>query len=675
MKLRTKLVALSLLTLLLPWSGWKLLQEMERFLRDTQEGALLSSARTLAGALPVGYQTRLLYLPERFVPLRTFARQPVLDGYSDDWPGAGQGLEFSSGDGALQVSLLAGSFEDRLYLLFEVSSEASRLASPDSFRATDTAEGIVLLARNPRGLFSFTIKPEAPGPIQLRSDREDAGQLDGYWLDREKGYRVELALAGAASNTDISFQVQDTLAGQPGSRRRLAGPMTNPAQPGWISLAAEWRELSGWFARSEVAAARTWLVDSQGWVLADSGQESSAAPAAGQGTPQTTWLQRLMYRLVAGSRTELLDPPPDDPVRLDSEVVERALSGQEAISWTQDLDTANVHNTVAAPVILQGGVRGAIVMQSTSEGLLLATNRVLGRLLLTTLALTFGLAAGLWYFATRLSRRVRRLSTAVSSAMRDSARPESLPLREDRDELGELARNNQKLLRAVADYSQYLQTLAGKLSHELKTPLAITRSSLDNLSSQALDSESHRFLERAREGVDRQAAIVRAMSEASRLEASIAVAEWEEIDLLEFVRRCVDSYRSVHEGRLLRTDLPPGEIMINCAPDLLAQALDKLVDNAMTLSGADDEVTVLVEDTSEACELAVRNTGSSLPRELADRLFDSLVSLREKRGAAPHLGLGLYIVRLVAEAHNGKATACNLADGQGVEFRITLPKR
>ena len=48
MKLRTKLVALSLLTLLLPWSGWKLLQELEGFLREAQQGALLASARTMA---------------------------------------------------------------------------------------------------------------------------------------------------------------------------------------------------------------------------------------------------------------------------------------------------------------------------------------------------------------------------------------------------------------------------------------------------------------------------------------------------------------------------------------------------------------------------------------------------------------------------------------------------
>jgi signal transduction histidine kinase len=211
------------------------------------------------------------------------------------------------------------------------------------------------------------------------------------------------------------------------------------------------------------------------------------------------------------------------------------------------------------------------------------------------------------------------------------------------------------------------------LSHELKTPLAITRSSLDNLASKELDDESRRFLERAQEGVNRQAAIVRAMSEASRLEAAIGVAEWETIDLCDLVRRCADGYRSAYPGRKLLTRLPAQQIRYRCAPDLLAQALDKLVDNAMSLSGQEDEVSLILQAGDGCFELLVRNTGSRLPAELQERLFDSLVSIREKRGVGPHLGLGLYIVRLVAEAHNGGVDASEQLGGKGVEFRITLP--
>jgi signal transduction histidine kinase len=115
-------------------------------------------------------------------------------------------------------------------------------------------------------------------------------------------------------------------------------------------------------------------------------------------------------------------------------------------------------------------------------------------------------------------------------------------------------RNNEKLLRAVADYKQYLQTLAVSLSHELKTPLAITRSSLENLSSQPLGAEAQQFLQRAQEGVDRQAAIVRAMSESSRLEAAIRLAEWEQADLAELVNRCVQGYNAAHPGRQVQAD-------------------------------------------------------------------------------------------------------------------------
>jgi signal transduction histidine kinase len=314
-------------------------------------------------------------------------------------------------------------------------------------------------------------------------------------------------------------------------------------------------------------------------------------------------------------------------------------------------------------------------VQSSSEGLLLVTNRALGRLLFTTLALALGLAAGLWYFASRLSRRVRRLSGAVSRAMEDRVEPESLPLRRDRDELGELARNNEKLLRAVADYSQYLQTLAGKLSHELKTPLAITRSSLDNLSSQDLDPASRRFLERAQEGVERQSAIVRAMSEASRLEAAIGAADWERVDLAELIGRCAAGYRTLYVGRKLVLQLPPAPVSMHCAPDLLAQALDKLVDNAFSLTGPDDVVTISLQRAANGCELAVRNSGSTLPEDFKERLFDSLVSVRARRGAEPHLGLGLYIVRLVVAAHGGEVSARNLPASAGVEFLIRLPLR
>ena len=87
---------------------------------------------------------------------------------------------------------------------------------------------------------------------------------------------------------------------------------------------------------------------------------------------------------------------------------------------------------------------------------------------------------------------------------------------------------------------------------------------------------------------------------------------------------------------------------------MLTPSTNKLVDNAFSLIGPDDRVSIELRSAGDAYEMAVCNTGTVLPDDFKERLFDSLVSLRSKRGAEPHLGLGLYIVRLVVAAHNGE---------------------
>jgi len=58
---------------------------------------------------------------------------------------------------------------------------------------------------------------------------------------------------------------------------------------------------------------------------------------------------------------------------------------------------------------------------------------------------------------------------------------------------------------------------------------------------------------------------------------------------------------------------------------------------------------------------------------MKNHLFDSMVSMREKRGKQPHLGLGLYIVRLIVEYHHGTVRADNKKDNKGVVFTVNFP--
>jgi len=318
MKLKTKVVALSLLTLLLPWSAWKLLQELERYLRETQETALLGSARMVAASMPLEFRTALLFAPDRYLMLRPLQRAPSLDGYADEWPGADQTQQFPSAGGYATVRVLAGSHAGRLYLLVDAEAAPD---NPEAFSRAVTelrSAGLALLTRDPRGMNRFSIRPGAPGPLQLRSEVGGAGQGEGYWLDTQRGFRVELSLPEGDENSDVSVEI--------------TGPDT-PLR--WLRLLPPWERLSTWLASTVGESSRAWFVDREGWVLADSGfrveqQYPDAAPP-----PRTTWLQRLIYRLVADAEMELREEGAGRPVRLTDDAVTRALAGQEAIGWSQ----------------------------------------------------------------------------------------------------------------------------------------------------------------------------------------------------------------------------------------------------------------------------------------------------------------------------------------------------
>jgi two-component system, OmpR family, sensor histidine kinase ChvG len=109
-------------------------------------------------------------------------------------------------------------------------------------------------------------------------------------------------------------------------------------------------------------------------------------------------------------------------------------------------------------------------------------------------------------------------------------------------------------------------------------------------------------------------------------------------------------------------------------PDAIAQLLDKLIENANDFAPREGAIRVSLAAAAGArcASLAVENDGPALPQSMVNRLFDSMVSLRSPQPAREggHLGLGLYIVRLVAEHHGGNVRAMNLAGEGGARFEV-----
>lgn len=151
----------------------------------------------------------------------------------------------------------------------------------------------------------------------------------------------------------------------------------------------------------------------------------------------------------------------------------------------------------AAPVRVQGRTRAALLLERQSEALLLSGQAAGGLLLVTVLVLlVVGLA--LFGFAGRLSAgRIRALSRAERAIAREGRDAWGFVASRAGNE-GDLSRSFARLLEEVSAYSAYLCGLAGTLSHELHTPIAVVCSSLENLESEALAAPAWTYVERAR---------------------------------------------------------------------------------------------------------------------------------------------------------------------------------
>ena len=230
------------------------------------------------------------------------------------------------------------------------------------------------------------------------------------------------------------------------------------------------------------------------------------------------------------------------------------------------------------------------------------------------------------------------------------------------------------MLERLAQYHDYLEQLGSRLSHEFRTPIAVVRSSLDNLKMHSLPEDASIYVQRAEQGISRLSAMLSRMSEARRIEAALREGERGEYDPREVLAGSVEGYRAAYPGTNFETDLREG-MRISGSPELLAQALDKLVANAVSFAAPDTPVRLTLRRDDGHAMIEVENQGALLPEVDAARLFDSMVTMRESQaeGAEPHLGLGLFIVRLVAEFHGGHAFGRNRADGTGVVMVLRLP--
>jgi dedicated sortase system histidine kinase len=429
------------------------------------------------------------------------------------------------------------------------------------------------------------------------------------------------------------------------------------------------------------AGLRIWVVDSKLNLIAAAGDLGASPPAVDEAVTFGPVEKLVRKALRPVFERVLRAPPPPSEEFIPNDVVfggreiERALDGASTSRRRPAPSGHGVILSIAHPVWAGDTVVGAVVVEENTDAIVSLRNRAFEQLVAVTLIAFAAAALVLLLFASRLSWRLRRLRNEAENAIDSQGRVRNLAAGEHaRDEIGDLSRSFSTVLERLAQYNAYLETLAGRLTHELRTPVAVVRSSLDNIRLQQSSSETGVYVTRAEEGLKRLETILTRMAEATRLEQVVRRGERERFEVKNVLAGCVEGYAAAYPGcrfNLAMTDEP---VPLRGAPDLFAQMLDKLAANAAEFTAGEAPVDISLQRTSKDVVLRFSNAGPLLPAEMKNRLFESMVSVRKDRPAGgPHLGLGLYIVRLIAEFHGGRASASNRADKSGVVFELRFP--
>jgi two-component system, OmpR family, sensor histidine kinase ChvG len=672
--IRLQLLIVALTTLVLPWAGCQYARELETALRSSQEQSLLAGSATIANALAAQPQrvfhdsddARAFSAAAGDLYVYPLVTQPLLDGYLEDWDISAEPTPLPTTT-RYRARLQAGSTEHYLYLYLEVDDPHFD-AEPNHVQPDkDRFDRVNLMLQGPGGRAAYFFGTNAPGLIAaqgvLNGDDGDRvvtePRIQAFWLQTAAGYHLEMRIPLSFVGRRLWIEAID------GRGSGQAGIAADSPDGGRLFFATAGLDtLLETYIRE---GTRATVVDANALKLGTAGNIASKQRGPDESEP-------IWYRYFMGIDTSDMPTLSSSPDRLSGDSVSEALKGHSHAQWVLGGSNRELLLTAAAPIVIDGQLHGAVVLEQAADQLLALRDRALTRLFNLTLISTASAVIIMLAFATWISLRIGRLRAAADSAVGSDGRIQlHMPESSSADEIGALSRGFERLLARLNEHAQYLRTLGGKLSHELRTPLTIVRSSLDNLESEGLRDDQLRYITRAREGTQRLQSILSALGAAARVEESIKQSERVNFDLRDLLLSAVAAYRDGFPAAHFAIELPENPCFALGAPDLLVQLLDKLIENAVDFCPPDGTITVRLERVQSYYALQVTNDGPLIPQALMGRLFESLFEQRQGRDDKPHFGLGLYIVRLIAEFHGGTAVAANREDGSGVVFTITLP--
>jgi two-component system sensor histidine kinase ChvG len=712
MSLKKKLAPLFLLLLFVPVIGVYFSNELKNKMLEVQTEGSLATAKAISFAIgdrPGIFSDRnvkpFALDVGGIIEIPVLKFKPTIDGNVSEWGAASHasrsiqfGLDQSLGR-SFSAQYRIGRSGNLIYISIEVDDPSDFKLFPDQ-NQDELSDQILLSSIDVDGRFrQFQIRPYRDGqliahPLNVNGllQRDEMGrpikERSIYGEVRSRaggGYDVEFSVYRSVIGQSLGLGVMNVgeAVGQPTvSIIRTCESLSDSDLLGAVFSPTP--EVDSVIKQLERADARIVVVDQNRNVVAIARNQQSHHQESDEHLHRSgvTWSKAIEAVLspIIGLFVDMgpysLPEIEENTVVLDDPNILNALEGLESVTLANPMMGHGQVIRAAYPVRVEDAVVGAVLVEETTNKSLKFRDEAL--VLVGTLVLIIFIFALIFFLVMGGHlRRLGRLAAETQEVTDAEGRiVKVIEGQTSDDEVGQLSKSLASFSERLSAYTQYLEQLSRRLSHELKTPIAVMRSSLELLGRSHIENDGRIYLSRAEGGLDRLNSLVRRMSEASDVEASLNSEELTELDVVQLIKHSVDEYRGVYGDREFDVSLPDHSLMIRGSTEALCQMLDKLVENAHDFSVNRSSIDVMVKAEKSMVLIQVSNEGPLIAEEKQKEIFDSMVS---DRAAAPssaergHLGLGLYVVRLVAKFHGGTVSVNNRVDQSGVTFDIRLP--
>lgn len=369
--------------------------------------------------------------------------------------------------------------------------------------------------------------------------------------------------------------------------------------------------------------------------------------------------------------------------------VEAALAGSPA-SVVRVSQRGELIVSVAVPIQRFRAVLGSLLLSTQGgdiDAIVRAERFAIMRVFLVAATVTILLSILL---AGTIAGPVRRLAAAAERVRAGTKSRQEIPEFADRqDEIGHLARAFREMTHALYNRIDAIEQFAADVAHELKNPLTSLRSAVETLPLAKSEESRGRLLEVIQHDVRRLDRLITDISDASRLDAELARADAQPVDLAELLttiaaaanERAVADMAPIKVSIAKAQGAKPYEVM---GHDIrLGQVVSNLLDNARSFSPEGAAVRIELSRSGQTISITIDDDGRGIRAEDPDRIFERFYTDRpDGEGFGNNSGLGLSISRQIIEAHDGKISAHNRVETDpetnedrvlGARFVITLP--